>query len=367
MKAFITVACLAVATSANPALVRLSNGQLVDTPLVNTYMGSPLLNTLATPFTTYIQPTMKMVEPVEEKKVEVEVEDVEKVEDAKVQQPIVYTTNPWATPYAVNPFYTQVVAGPRYVAKNGDVEHIVAKREADAQFVAANPISSIYPGFYNALPAMYPTQYINAVPTNKATFVNPFTMDVTDKITNDAITAENYASKNQYYARAPGSNTVHVAKREAEADPLTIISNPLMYNNLAWNNVAAPSVYRTVAAPAVYRTVAAPAVYRTVAAPAVYSAPTGVEGVFDGKTVANDAWQFTPAYAGKGMYDARTPGSRHVAKREADPLTIYRSPSLYNNFGLYPRVSSPFVSTYSNVIPRTTYLAGSPYVNQWYY
>eukprot|EP00095_Tigriopus_kingsejongensis_P002682 maker-scaffold1005_size71811-snap-gene-0.9 protein:Tk02682 transcript:maker-scaffold1005_size71811-snap-gene-0.9-mRNA-1 annotation:"low quality protein: unconventional myosin-xv" len=120
---------------------------------------------------TYAQPKeMKMAE-----------EAAVKVEYKPYMTP--YGANAFATPYAyatpyATPFAYKVL--PRYQAKNGEVEHTVYKREAeaDAQFLYNGfyPYTSTYaaapavaPYFYNAVaPTKYvfPTQY--AVPAVEA-------------------------------------------------------------------------------------------------------------------------------------------------------------------------------------------------------
>merc|ERR1719277_466378 len=57
---------------------------------------------------------------------------------------------------------------------------------------------------------------------------------------NDAVSAAGYAAKGQYVANSAG--VVHVAKREAEADPA------LLYSGLGYAH-AAPLAYTTYAAP----------------------------------------------------------------------------------------------------------------------
>merc|ERR1719251_644831 len=62
---------------------------------------------------------------------------------------------------------------------------------------------------------------------------------------NDAVGAAGYASKGQYVANSAG--VVHIAKREAEADPALLYSG-LGYHGLGY---AAPLAHTTYAAPAV--------------------------------------------------------------------------------------------------------------------
>jgi hypothetical protein len=336
MKLFVVV-CLAVAVMAesDPNLV-LTNG--IFPTVYNTHLVQPAV----------VNPLVKVMK---------EEEKVEKVDEEKTEQ-VVYsslyptryiapTTYMTPTTY-VNPLLQPVVVGPRYVSKNGEVEHIVAKREADPVWTYSN---WAHPVVHNnlAVPSVYAA--------NKAIFINPWTGSVTGKVANDAILPNNYASKGQYIARAPGSNTVHIAKREA--DPLTVYSSgilPSMVRPSVLTSVVRPSVYSTnIVRPSIYSTnLVRPIVYNTPVA-----APTGVEGVVNGKTVADDAWQFTPGYAGKGTYVAKTPGSEHRAKREADPALLYRTmgypyATIYNT-PLRTTLASPYVSSIYNY-PNRYYL-----------
>jgi hypothetical protein len=356
MKVFL-VACLAVAVMAesDPNLI-LAPG-MYHSGLYPGMVGSPILSSVVSPF-SYIQPSVKIMTEQEKKNDEKKVEITMKAAE-ELKKPIV-TYSGIQTPFVstyINPFQ-QVVVGPKVVQKNGEVESVLHKRDADA-----DPLMYINQGIYG-LPAFRSAFYNPAtVVANKATFVNPFTGDITAKVSNDAILPTNYANKGRYFAQAPGTNTVHVAKREA--DPLTVVSSPF-YSGLV-NPVVSPVVYsspiaHSIASPVVYSNhlvgspvVGQPLVYsnnvaKTIAKPIAKNAALGMEGVLEGKTVADDAWQFTPNYAGKGMYEARTPGTEHRARRDADPLTIVRPAAGFYNYNYPTVVRSSFYNTYRPIV-----------------
>merc|ERR1712038_1125841 len=129
---------------------------------------------------------------------------------------------------------------------------------------------------------------------------------------NDAVKAEDYASKGKYHAENAGA--VHIAKREAEADPQMLYKHPVVYKQ----PVVTPVVYKTH--------------------PVNYAA-----GSF-----ANDAVKPFD-YAAKGKYVANSAGTVHIAKREADPYTVG-----YNTYQTGPLsfVKQPIVAQPSSFLPR---------------
>merc|ERR1719277_257768 len=124
---------------------------------------------------------------------------------------------------------------------------------------------------------------------------------------NDAVSAAGYAAKGQYVANSAG--VVHVAKREAEADPA------LLYSGLGYAH-AAPLAYTTYAAPI--------AVGKS--APCVNAANVPVP--------CADAHAIVAPYA----Y-----GLHHLGKREAEaePALVYSGLHGYGYAGL------PYATTYA--------------------
>merc|ERR1712020_575647 len=266
-----------------------------------------------------------------------------------VQKPLVYNT-PIVKPVVYNTpvvqplVYKQAVpvVAPKYQAHSAGVSHTVLKREAEA-----DP-QLLYGGYQTyGYPAVKPVVY-----TKPVVYSAPVVAPV-KTYANDAVKPFNYAAKGQYIANSAG--VVHVAKREAEADP------QLLYKSIlpATTYVQKPVVYQTpVVKPVVYNT---PVVYKqpevvykqpeavvykqavpVVHKPIVYNAPivTPVVAPLQVKTYANDA-EKPEDYAAKGKYHAENAGAVHIAKREADPYTIG-----YNTFQTSPTsfVSAPIVT-----------------------
>lgn len=284
MKTFFVV-CLALAAVAEPDAQVLLNSPF--------YSGLALQQPLTyavVPQTQYVKKVDDVVEVVAEP------EKVEKVEAPKVA---VYTApkqvlSYGAVPYAALPYTTAQVIQPqvvpKYVAKNGEVEHIVVKREAEADpqliYSAATPYAYnpyVYsaavaqPVVYNAQPVVYKTAatavvdpLVGVKAKTYANDFNPFT--------------QTYAAKGQYVADSVGAR--HVAKREA--DPQLVYS------------AGSYSPYTYAAAAYAYN----PVVYNTLPLQA--------------KTYANDFHPFSGNYAAKGQYVANSGGAIHVAKREAE-------------------------------------------------
>jgi hypothetical protein len=304
---------------------------------------------------------------VEEKKEEVKVEEKKaeekKVEEVKVEvrAPMVYTTAAQQPilPYAAYaPYTTQVIQQqivPRYHAKNGEVEHIVAKREAEAEadaqylYAGVNPMYAPYAArsMYAANPMVYgyanpmvysgvaqaPINYNGVTAKTYANDFSPFT--------------QGYAGKGMYVADSVGAR--HVAKREAEAEPQfpynAMYNTPLAYNAM-YNT---PLAYNTYANPMIYSAaVAQPVVYKTETK--LVDPLTGVTA----KTYANDFSPFTQGYAAKGQYVADSVGARHIAKREAEAQwpynTLYNTPLAYNAYNTYNAYNAyrPYNYGYNN-------------------
>jgi len=259
-----------------------------------------------------------------------------------VQKPLVYNT-PVVKPVVYNTPVVQPLvykqAVPQYQAHSAGVSHTVLKREAEA-----DP-QLLYGGYQTyGYPAVKPVVY-----TKPVMYSAPVVAPV-KTYANDAVKPFNYAAKGQYIANSAG--VVHVAKREAEADP------QLLYKSIlpATTYVQKPVVYQT---PVVYKQPeviykqpevvykqAVPVAYKqavpVVHKPVVYSAPVVAPVVtpLQVKTYANDAVK-PEDYAAKGKYHAENAGAVHIAKREADPYTIG-----YNTFQTSPTsfVSAPIVT-----------------------
>merc|ERR1712020_652639 len=157
---------------------------------------------------------------------------------------------------------------------------------------------------YGAMPV---TTYTAGYP-----YVTGFTHGVkTPTYSNDAVTPFGYAAKGQYVANSAG--VVHVAKREAEADPA------LLYSGLGYAH-AAPLAYTTYAAPI--------AVGKS--APCVNAANVPV-----------------PCNGGAAVYGyPYAYGLHHLGKREAEaePALVYSG--LHGLHG-YGYAGLPYATTYA--------------------
>jgi hypothetical protein len=221
---------------------------------------------------------------------------------------------------------------PKYFAKNGEVEHIVAKREAEADAQMIYSAAAYNPYVYSsavAQPFAYSAQPIayNAQPIAYKT-INPIAYKTMDPLAgvqaktyaNDfSPFTQGYASKGMYVADSVGA--VHIAKREAEAEPEA--DAQMIYSTAAYN----PYMYSSaVAQPFAYN--AQPIAYKTIN-PIAYKTIDPLAGV-QAKTYANDFSPFTQDYAAKGTYVADSVGAVHVAKREAEAEPQYLS-NYYSN------------------------------------
>merc|ERR1712080_545321 len=143
-----------------------------------------------------------------------------------------------------------------------------------------------------------------------------------------AFGGRNYAGAGRYVANSAG--TVHVAKREAEADPYVLGYGGLGYTGVGYAGVG----YHGLGYHGLCYTAAAPVVTaaaHVATAPVVTAAPvaTGSSQVSPSASlpIAGAAPAAVPAvggrnYAGAGRYVANSAGTVHVAKREADPYVL---------------------------------------------
>merc|ERR1712027_179821 len=127
---------------------------------------------------------------------------------------------------------------------------------------------------------------------------------------NDAMKPMGYAGKGLYHAESAGA--VHIAKREAEAEPAHFYSAMPYYQHTPYA-----------------------AAYKPM------------------------------AYAGKGMYHAESAGAVHIAKREAeaDPALIYNSGVHYPmTYGLhnYGYTHYPYTTAYSHIFKREAEAEAEP-------
>merc|ERR1712025_1346282 len=231
-----------------------------------TYNTSPILSAFNTYAHPVAAPLVKAVVPAVTYKAAVPAVTYNTVPTPAVYNaavsPVVYAQPQVATHTITNynnpEHYTAVsngVFGPKYIAKNGAVQHVV-KREAEAEAEAdADAL------LYNTLPLTYNTA-VKTVPAPAVTYKT-----VTPAVYNSAVgpLVYNY------------NGAVHqLGKREAEADAEALHYSALPYTyNTAVNTL--PVTYNTVAAPAVtYTNAVNPAVYsavnHVVAAPSLYKA-----------------------------------------------------------------------------------------------
>merc|ERR1712025_197254 len=230
--------------------------------------------------------------------------------------PVVYAQPQVATHTITNynnpEHYTAVsngVFGPKYIAKNGAVQHVV-KREAEAEAEAGADADAL---LYNTLPLAYNTAtvaapavtYSHAVAAPVVTYSQAVAAPaVTYKAVAPAVTyktvptpAVTYKTVTPAVYNSAVSPLVynyngaihHLGKREAEADAEALHYSALPYTyNTAVN--ALPVTYNTVAAPAItYTNAVNPAAYsavnHVVAAPSLYkAAPHAVASTPQGVT-----------------------------------------------------------------------------------
>jgi len=330
-------------TALYPGLVNplVAGAPLVSTPFA---YSKPIEYKPVVEYKTMEYETMKEEKPME-KKEEEKVISYAAVPSVYGQQ-IVYK----------RPVITQKLGVPaRFHIKNGELEHTsINKREAEPVFPYINnfgsvlPYSSIpYPTYTHAAvspvaPAVVPSMVYNvpskieieapAVVKSQLEYLKPKVEENAKTVANDAITSYMYADKGLYKAENPGA--VHVAKREAE--PI----NPFYstYQGLplatAYTGVPLASAYNKF----VYNTHSVvPAVK-----PVHYINPLKL------KTYSNDRVS-VENYAAKNQYHAENPGAVHVAKREAEPLTVLPHANAYgfhNTFYSRPIVhTTPFLHT----------------------
>merc|ERR1712226_709108 len=143
---------------------------------------------------------------------------------------------------------------------------------------------------------------------------------------NDEVKAEDYAAKGQY--RAVNAGAVHIAKREAEAEPW------LTYGGYGYGGVPVTgTLYGAYPGYRVFGKREAEADPALLYHGGVYGAyPYGLVRPI---SYANDAVK-PQDYASKGQYVAASAGAIHVAKREAEPWLTYGAPLAYGYHGVAP-------------------------------
>jgi len=223
------------------------------------------------------------------------------------------------------------------------------KREAEAEHhLLYKTIPAIQPLVYSK-PVVQPLTYVQQPLLHKTIVQQPIVQKqvVTPVVynapvlpvqvktyANDAEKPQEYAAKGKYVAENAGA--IHIAKREAEAEPWNVYAGAMPVTTYAHTPVVQPLTY--------------------VQQPVVYNAPI--------KSIANDAVKpFN--YAAKGKYVANSAGVVHVAKREAEPYTIG-----YNTWQTSPLsyVSAPIVTpsihsglTYSHIFKREAEAEAEPW------
>merc|ERR1712149_165115 len=194
--------------------------------------------------------------------------------------PVVYAQPQVATHTITNynnpEHYTAVsngVFGPKYIAKNGAVQHVVkreaeAEAEADADALLYNTLPLAYNTAVNTVAAPAVT-YSHAVAAPAVTYSHAVAAPA---VTYKTVTPAVYNSAVSPLVYNYNGAVHHLGKREAEA--LHYSALPCTYNT-AVNTL--PVTYNTVAAPAItYTNAVNPAVYsavnHVVAAPSLYKA-----------------------------------------------------------------------------------------------
>merc|ERR1712058_186355 len=198
--------------------------------------------------------------------------------------PVVYAQPQVATHTITNynnpEHYTAVsngVFGPKYIAKNGAVQHVVkreaeAEAEADADALLYNTLPLTYNTAVNTVAAPAVT-YSHAVAAPAVTYSHAVAAPA---VTYKTVTPAVYNSAVSPLVYNYNGAIHHLGKREAEADAEALHYSALPYTyNTAVNTL--PVTYNTVAAPAVtYTNAVNPAVYsavnHVVAAPSLYKA-----------------------------------------------------------------------------------------------
>ena len=258
--------CLAAVAMAESDPALLVNPYHIASP----YYANPLVYSHAVPSTyikpaTYVKPVVtlkkaeEIVKPVEVKTYKVEVEGEKKFEVPAIsyKTPVVGTTYAATNIFGAPVAYSTGVVGAqetivpaRYHAQSeGEVKHTVFEREAEADPALVYAANAYHAGIYNpyvarayatyaapAAIATYPSAYYG-VPAGVKTYAN------------DAVRPENYAAKGQYVAQSAGA--IHIAKREAEADPALVYANTLGY---PYTTAAAAYTTAGYVAPSVYST-----------------------------------------------------------------------------------------------------------------
>merc|ERR1712098_222983 len=245
-----------------------------------TYNTSPLLSAFNTYTHPVAAPLVKAAVPAVTYKAAVPAVTYNTVPTPAVYNaavsPVVYAQPQVATHTITNynnpEHYTAVsngVFGPKYIAKNGAVQHVV-KREAEAEAEAEADADAL---LYNTLPLAYNTATVAAPAVTYSHAVAAPAVTYSQAVAAPAVTYKAAVSPLVYSY----NGAVHqIGKREAEADAEALHYSALPYTyNTAVNTL--PVTYNTVAAPAVtYTNAVYPAVYsavnHVVAAPSIYKA-----------------------------------------------------------------------------------------------
>ena len=181
----------------------------------------------ATPY-TYIKPQVEL-KKVEVKPIEYKTVEIKPVEYKKVELKTVAAATPIAYNYNVMPYVYSTPYAHSMVR--------IAKREAEADPALVS--STAFPYAHTALPMTYaakpwahPLTYAHtwAHPYAAYPWIAPAQVKTLDDATKKVDTPD-YANKGKYVAESAGA--IHIAKREAEADPLFYsgyAASPLAYN-----------------------------------------------------------------------------------------------------------------------------------------
>jgi len=237
-------------------------------------------------------------------------------------------------PYATT--YNSYGYGTAFPYSYNNIYHSLGKREAEAEpahFYSAMPYYQHTPYAAAYKPITYAAAY------KPVSYYKPMHMQA-KTYSNDAMKPMGYAGKGLYHAESAGA--VHIAKREAEAEPAHFYSAMPYYQHTPY-----AAAYKPITYAAAYK-------------PVSYFKPMHMQA----KTYSNDAMK-PMGYAGKGMYHAESAGAVHIAKREAeaDPALIYNSGVHYPmTYGLhnYGYTHYPYTTAYSHIFKREAEAEAEP-------
>ena len=151
------------------------------------------------------------------------------------------------TPYMYNMPYTYGIPMPK-------VEKMDEMKEEEGEKKIEAPITYTVPLTYtHQMPHVYTPYYMPATPVKVEAKPVPV---VAKTLANDFVKPEMYAAKGQYHAENAGA--VHIAKREAEADPALLYSTygyryPTTYSTYTHGYRYASPYYNYHYTPSVYR------------------------------------------------------------------------------------------------------------------